>query len=120
MYKNRQENRGTLRIGSWSGWTKVRQSQGHPSRVNGRHTELFFAVKPEITEYNDDLADQGDPEQRLGHRTARNALRKVPGADVGEHGAGSDRVGCRRTRDHDTDCTNDLGQHESRTDVETR
>ena len=81
------------------------------------HTKLFFAIEPEISNHDGDLAEERKPKRCRGHRTARNALREIPGADVGEHRTRSDGVRRSRSGHHDTDRTNNLSEDERDTHV---
>lgn len=96
----------------------VNKSRHHHIKKKGRrHTQLFFAIKPKITEDDDELAYERDPKRRRGHRTACKTLGEIPSADVGEHRPGTDRVGRRRASDHDTNRTDDLSEGERRAHV---
>lgn len=84
-----------------------------------RHTKLLFAVEPEVSDNNDDLAYQGKPERSGRHRTSSQAVFKVPSSHVGENAPGADSIGSSRTSNHDTNGTNDLSKCKCCTDVKS-
>lgn len=80
---------------------------------------MFFAVEPEVTEYNDDLADQRYPEWSGSHRAALETLREVPCSDIREHAPWTDAVWRSCAGGHNTDRPNDLSESERGTDVQS-
>lgn len=89
--------------------------------VVGCLTELFLPVEPEITENNDELTDESNPEGSGRHGTSCrckviknvfvnnlrksrtfNTIAEIPFRGIREHSAGTESVGSSCTSDHDT------------------
>ena len=94
-------------------------SKDDEARRKERRTKLLLSVEPEVAEYNDKLADQGDPEQGCRHGTALEPIFEVPLRRVGEDAFWADGVGCCCTRDHHADRSDDLREGERCADVQS-
>lgn len=73
-------------------------------------TELLLPVEPEVTDNNDDLTDECNPEGSGCHWAALESLLKVPCRGIGEDAARAKLRQSRSPRNHDADTPNDLSE----------
>ena len=79
-------------------------------------TELLFSVIPEVTDHDDNLTHQPDPERHRRERTVLETIANVPEGKVREHQLPGNS--CPGYDDYNG--TQHLGEGQSRADVETR
>src|SRR6266478_6540945 len=71
-------------------------------QIADERTKLFLAVEPEVSNNDDQLTDQSDPERWFGHRAIFQPVRfEVPGGDIREDSSGTDPVWCSCTSNRD-------------------
>jgi len=81
-----------------------------------RTRELLFSVIPEVTDNNDNLTHQRDPEGHRRERTVLEPISGVPQSEVWEDLLSRNGWSC----DDDDNRAQHLGDGESRANVETR
>ena len=95
---------------------KVRYNDHHNQCHTISRTELLLSVIPEVTDNDNDLTCQRDPERYRRERTVLEPISNIPQGEVGEHQLSRD--GC--SSHNDNDGAQHLGEGQGRADVETR
>ena len=80
------------------------------------HTKLLLPVIPEVTDNDNDLTYQRDPEGDRRERTVLESIPDVPQSEIGEHQLSRDGW----SGYYDDDGAQHLGYGQSRADMETR
>jgi len=78
--------------------------------------KLFLSVIPEVTENDNDLTRQRDPERYRREWTVLQPVPDIPQTEIGEHQLWGDG----RSGHDDNDRAQHLGEGQSRADMETR